>query len=114
MSAATPRDLADFDITDGGVVLRFGADEVIDLTTASEDPDEIQANIKTAKGIVASLRLGAVRLDIWEGLDDLAAETGRTCEVCHGACEIPSGPDASAPCGWCQATGRILPAVAAA
>lgn len=116
MSAPTPRTLDhfDFDITDGGVVLRFGADEVLDFTIDSDDPDEIQANIKTVRGILASLRLGAVLLDILEGLDDLAAETGRTCESCHGEREIPSGPDTSALCGWCQGTGWILPAAIAA
>lgn len=102
----------DFEITEGGVLISLGAEEGLDLTTPNEDPDKIQANIATVKALLE--KLGAAIPAILQGLEDLAAETGRTCDVCKGEREIAFGHDGSVRCERCDATGRTYPAAIAA
>jgi hypothetical protein len=101
----------DFEITDGGVVIR------IDLTTPAEDPDAILASIAQTRTALHDLVDGndlvAAKLpEILLGLDDLANELGERCPVCSGDAVIPVSRHTTVACENCD-DGRVFPARAA-
>jgi hypothetical protein len=115
MSDVTPE--VDFEICDGGVVIRIGAAQKLDLTTPAEDPDEILASIAQTRGTLYDLvegngPLAAALPEILAGLDDLANELGERCPVCSGDAVIPASGHTTVHCEHCD-DGRIYPARAA-
>jgi hypothetical protein len=102
----------DFEITDGGVIIRIGDDQGLDFTTPYEDPDKIQASIAHTKALLE--KLGAALPGILLGLEDLALEVGQKCETCGGDEEIPTKGRTTTKCPDCNGNGRRYPAVAAA
>jgi hypothetical protein len=45
----------DYEVTEGGVIIRVTDDQGLDLTTPYEDPDKIQANVAWARSTIAAL-----------------------------------------------------------
>lgn len=71
-----------YDVTDGGVLLRFASGDGIDLTTPSENPLQILANIDRVSSLLADL--AATTPAILAELAKARAEIGNPCTTCEG------------------------------
>lgn len=123
----TPAGTFGYDVTEGGVLLYFGPEDGIDLTSPSDNPLSqlqnihrvtamLQAPWRHAEEILAASmvehRIGLLYQVaqhapvILKELAELAAEIGEPCGVCggDGGQEIGHGPIRWADCGACQGT----------
>lgn len=116
----------DYDVTEGGVLIKYGDEDGIDLTSPSDNPIVQLANIarvtalleapyKHAEEILVGLvehdpglleELHRHRFNIVGQLEALAAEIGEPCGVCggEGGQEIGYGPIQWADCTACSGT----------
>lgn len=99
-------ELVDYEVTDGGVIVRLTKDQDIDLTTPV---DTVAAHAENATAAFA--KLTALQATIPLMLNELAgllAELGDPCPVCEGrkGREINRGPvDGWEDCGACEGSG---------
>jgi hypothetical protein len=122
----TPAETFAYDVTEGGVLIKYGDEDGIDLTSPSDNPMVQLANIarvttlmeapkEHAEEILAGLvehKPGLLneiirhRFAILDLLAELAAEIGQPCAVCNGdgGQEIGYGPIRWADCGACSGT----------
>lgn len=140
----------DYDVTDGGVVIRLTEFQGLDLTTAYDDPDKIHANVAWARSVIerlideasehlarladdgsVSIRFGddqvldltaadssaltdLVKLapQILTELDALSIESGPVCDVCDGQKKIPISRTQVITCPYCDPAGVVDPRAA--
>jgi hypothetical protein len=91
-----------YDVTEGGVLIRYGVDDAIDLTTPSENPLVMLANIDTVSSLLQNLLDQAPA--ILAELAALRAEIGEPCGVCNGdgGQEAGTGPLRWVDCPACD------------
>jgi hypothetical protein len=116
MGNNTPEGTFDYDVTEGGVLVYFGPENGLDLTTPSENPIEQRANVER---VIRVLRMFAANpdstgvLDLVENapepallealaanadeviaeLERYAREIGKPCRACGGEGGQESGRD---------------------
>lgn len=128
----TPEGTFDYDVTEGGVLVYYGPEAGLDLTSPSDNPLLQLANIERVSDVLRKLvdRSPAIGLSELPGLIEsgplpglvaglyehapeilvelskLAAEIGEPCGVCggDGGQEIGYGPIRWADCGACSGT----------
>lgn len=95
--------LVDYDVTEGGVIVRVGDEQGLDLTIANEKVKAIRANLTKTQGLIAAL--GEAIPGMLADLAQALAELGEPCAVCGGEEGEEDRPDNWAYCVGCGGSG---------